>query len=154
MKLKLALSIAVLALPLAAQPPQGPHGGGPPFLNPEAQRAAGISDAQAKQIGDIFEANRHALIDQRAEVEKKEGDLQVLLHGATVDTAQADKAVDALLDARNKLAKTETLMMVRVRQVVTLEQWNKMHRPGGPGGPGGQQRPPRPPQDEEEGSRP
>lgn len=89
-------------------------------------KEAGLSEAQMRQFGEIFQSNRHQLIDLRADVEKKEGDLQVALDSPQVDLAQAERAVDAMLESRNRLAKASTMMMVRMRQVVTQEQWRKM----------------------------
>lgn len=130
-----ALLMLLASVPLVAQvaqkigeplpSPQFPFTFGPIGLTP-LMREAGLSEAQMRQFSEIYQANRHSLIDDRAEVEKKEGDLQVLLDAPQVDLAQAEKAVDALLAARNRLSKTTTMMMVRMRQVVTQEQWRKM----------------------------
>src|SRR5258708_8541234 len=94
-----------------------PHGGEFPFsFGPvgigNLMQEAGISEAQMKQIDGIFEGSRHLLIDQRADVEKKEGDFQLLMQAATIDPLRSEKALDALLDARSKLSKTQTMMMV------------------------------------------
>ncbi len=86
----------------------------------------GLADAQMQQFEQIFQENRNALSDLRVEVEKKERDLQVLLDAPKVDHRQAEPAVDALLEARNRLAKATSMMMVRMRQVVTQEQWRRM----------------------------
>jgi Spy/CpxP family protein refolding chaperone len=90
------------------------------------QKEAGVSDEQMQRFHEIFQFVRVQLVDLRGEVEKREGDLQQLLNGAHVDTAQAERAVDAVLDARNRLAKVQTMMMVRMRQIVTQEQWLKI----------------------------
>jgi Spy/CpxP family protein refolding chaperone len=89
-------------------------------------KEVGLSEAQMRQFGEIFQSQRHALVDLRAEVEKKEGDLRVLLDAPQVDLAQTERAVDAFLEARNRLAKANTMMMVRMRQVVTLDQWRRI----------------------------
>lgn len=86
----------------------------------------GLAEAQMRQFEQIFQENRNTLSDLRVEVGKKERDLQVLLDAPQVDHRQAELAVDALLDARNRLAKATSMMMVRMRQVVTLEQWRRM----------------------------
>ncbi len=89
-------------------------------------KEAGVTEAQLRQIGEIYQSNRHQLIDLRADVEKKEGDLQVMLDTPQVNAAEAERTVDALLEARNRLAKVTTMMMVRMRQMVTQEQWRKI----------------------------
>lgn len=116
------------ALPLAAQAPRGPEFPfqfGPLGLSTLMQEV-GLSERQMNQFQEIYQSQRHQLVDLRAEVEKKEGDLKQLLDQPRLELAQAERAVDALLEARNRLAKATTMMMVRMRQVMSLEQWHKM----------------------------
>src|SRR5215831_6545299 len=115
----------------AQKPPVTPRGGEFPFsFGPiglgTLMKEAGLTEAQLRQIGEIHQSNRHQLIDLRADVEKKEGDLQVLLDAPQVNAAEAERAVDALLESRTRLAKASTMMMVRMRQMVTQEQWRKI----------------------------
>lgn len=86
----------------------------------------GVSDQQLEQISGIYESNRHNLIDLGADVAKKEGDVRAVLNMPQVDTAQVDKAVDALIESRGRLAKSTTMMMVRMRQILTLDQWRRL----------------------------
>jgi len=126
-----------------------PRGGEFPFAFGPGSGAmlkeAGVSDEQIKQITDAIQNSRHALIDQRAEVEKKEGDFQLLMEAPQINARDTEKALDQLLDARTKLSKTQTMMMVKMRQILTQEQWRKMSEmqrrmgpPDGQMGPGGQ----------------
>ena len=50
-----------------------------PFGLTTLMREAGLAEDQMRQFGEIFQSSRHQLVDLRAEVEKKEGDLQLLL---------------------------------------------------------------------------
>src|SRR5258708_5248579 len=128
MKLKTLFALILVTGLCAAQPgePQKPQPGPPPPAKrmPMSEmphrgefpfsfgpvgigvlmKEAGISETQMKQIDGIFESNRHTLIDQRADVEKKEDDFQLLMQGAQIDPVKSEKAVDALLDARSKLS--------------------------------------------------
>ncbi len=128
----MVLACFAAAIPAAAQKGwETPRAGEFPFsFGPTGlgvlMKEAGLSEAQMRQFGEIFQSNRHQLIDLRADVEKKEGDLQVLLEAPQVELAQTERSVDALLEARGRLAKASTMMMVRMRQVVTQEQWRKM----------------------------
>ena len=161
----LLLLCLVVVFPVAAQRGwETPRAGEFPFsFGPMGLgvlvKEAGVNEAQLRQFQETFQSNRHQLIDLRADVEKKEGDLQVVLDAAQVDPAQAERAVDAMLEARNRLAKVTTMMMVRMRQVVTQEQWRKIAElqrrmpappapapgPPPPGSPQGAPRPPGPP---------
>ena len=141
-RLSLAVALAaLLAIPAGAQnalapaqvsqkiyesSPQGwPFSFGPMGLS-EIQQRVGLSDAQMRQIFQIYEQNRTNLNDLRVEVEKRERDLQVVLDTPALDLGLAERAVDEVLEARNRLAKSATMMMVRMRQVMTQEQWHRM----------------------------
>lgn len=89
-------------------------------------REAGLSQAQLRQIEEIIRAHKRTLEEQRVEVEKKERDLKEYLDLAQVDRARVEATVDALLEARTRLSKTTTMMMVQMREVLTQEQWQRM----------------------------
>ncbi len=122
--------LGLVVLPLGAQNmSETPHGKELPFsFGPFAgdiHRELGLSDSQVKQINTIFEANRRSVGELRSEVEKKETELQVALETGTIGLAQAEKAVDAVLEARGRLSKTQTMMMIQMRLVMTSDQWHK-----------------------------
>ena len=122
--------LGLLVLPLGAQGvSETPHGRELPFnfaLSNDMAREVGMTDSQMKQIGTVFTANRTTMQELRDEVGKKEAELQAVLDAGTVDMAQAEKAVDAVLEARNRLAKTQTMMMIQMRLILTGDQWHKM----------------------------
>ncbi len=123
----LFLCFSAALLPAAETPRAGefPFQFGPLGLTTLMQEV-GLSETQMRQFQEIYQSQRHQLVDLRAEVEKKEGDLQQVLDTPQVDLGQAERAVDALLEARGRLAKATTMMMVRMRQAVSQEQWRKM----------------------------
>jgi Spy/CpxP family protein refolding chaperone len=122
--------LGLLVLPLGAQPmSETPHGRELPFnfaISNEMAHEVGITDSQTKQFSSVMTANRRALQDLRDEVGKKEADLQAVLDVGTVDIAQAEKAVDAVLEARNRLAKTQTMMMIQLRLILNGDQWHNL----------------------------
>jgi Spy/CpxP family protein refolding chaperone len=122
--------LGLLVLPLGAQPmAETPHGRELPFnfaISNEMAHEVGITDSQTKQFSSVMTANRRALQDLRDEVGKKEADLQAVLDLGTVDIAQAEKAVDAVLEARNRLAKTQTMMMIQLRLILNGDQWHNL----------------------------
>ncbi len=124
------LASLLLVLPASAQIPSDtrkefPFAFGPVGLS-TLMKEAGLSEEQMRQFQQIFQDNRHRLVDLRGEVEKKEGDLKFVLDQSQVDLGQAEKTLDALLEARKQLSKATSMMMVRMRQVVTLDQWRKI----------------------------
>ncbi len=140
--------------------PGGPHGPGPGpmppgqwWKNSEVVKELQLTEAQVSQIEAAFLEHRRSLIDLRADLEHKELDLHTLMEADRPDTAKVGAQVDAVLTARNKLEKSNAMMLLKIRQVLSVEQWKKlqerhqlmrgrrMHMPGmgmgpGPGHPG------------------
>jgi len=126
----------------------GPHHGpfGAWWKNSEVVKELQLSDAQVKQIEQTFLDYRLKLIDLRADVERQETKLQPLLEADQPNEQQVGSQVDAVVAARGKLEKTNTMMMLAIRHVLSVEQWKKLktiqHRRGerhmhdsmGPGG--------------------
>ena len=136
----------------------GPHHGpfGAWWKNSEVVKELQLSDAQVKQIEQTFLEYRLKLIDLRADVERQETKLQPLLEADQPNEQQVGSQVDAVVAARGKLEKTNTMMMLAIRRVLSVEQWKKLqaiqHRRGertlhdsmGPGGHDEHFRGPRP----------
>ena len=154
------LWLALILFPAAAlgqgptpPPPQRP----PPELgkwwkNSEVVEQLKLADAQIKQIEDTFLDYRLKLIDLHAEVERQEARLQPLIEADQPDEAKVSAQIDLVIAARGKLEKANTMMMLAIRKVLTVEQWKKLQaiqqermRPRGRRGPEEPQ-PPHPPQ--------
>lgn len=127
----------------------GPHHGpfGAWWKNSVVVKELQLTDAQVKQIEQTFLEYRLKLIDLRADVERQETKLQPLLEADQPNEQQVGSQVDAVVAARGKLEKTNTMMMLAIRRVLSVEQWKKLqtiqHRRGerdvfyrrvGPGG--------------------
>jgi len=111
--------------------PGGPHGPGPMphgqwWKNSEVVKDLGLTEAQVSQIEAAFFEHRRSLIDLRAELEHKELDLQTLMDADRPDTAKVSGQIDAVLAARNKLEKSNAMMLLKIRQVLSVEQWKKL----------------------------
>lgn len=125
------------------------------WKNSEIVRELGLSEAQTSQIEQTFLDQRLKLIDLRAELEKQEARLQPLVEADQLDEAKVSAQIDQVLAARGRLEKANTMLMLSIRRVLTVEQWRKLqaikearelgHRPPmPPGAPA----PPRPPDDD------
>ena len=114
----------------------GPHRGpfGAWWKNSEVVKELQLTDAQIKQIEQTFLDYRLKLIDLRADVERQETKLQPLLEADQPNEQQVSSQVDAVVAARGKLEKTNTMMMLAIRRVLSVEQWKKLqaieHRRG------------------------
>ncbi len=147
----------VLTLGAAMAPAQPPRSFFPWWESPLA-RDANLTPEQSTQIRAIIAEYRDALIDQRAALEKAENGVEDLFADEKLDQAKAQQAVDKLVEARSALTRSFTLMSLRVRSVLTPEQWRELQKrrrgmmgqgpgPGAGPGPGGRMQRGGPPPD-------
>lgn len=130
---------AAPALPPPA-PDRGPGGpGGPPgmagFHGPamgkwwkdsNLVRELDVSDAQVRQIEQIFQDHRLDLIDLRANLEKQEAILEPLIDADNPDEAKVEAQFDKVAAARANLEKSNARMLLAIRRVLTVDQWKKL----------------------------
>ena len=96
------------------------------WKNSEIVKEVGISEQQVKLIEQKFLEHRLKLIDLRADVERQELKFQPLMEEDQPDEAKVGAQLDLLLAARGRLEKANTLMMLGIRKVLTVEQWKKL----------------------------
>jgi Spy/CpxP family protein refolding chaperone len=152
MKINRLISTLALLAPLSAFAQGGPGGppedGRPPMHGPmmahemgkwwqdsEVAKKLQLTDAQSKQLNQIFYDHRMKLIDFGADMEKQDLKLQTLLDEDVPDTAQVGSQVDQVLNARGKLEREFTMMNLDLRKVLSVEQWRQLksiHQQHGP----------------------
>jgi Spy/CpxP family protein refolding chaperone len=86
----------------------------------------GISPEQSTEIEKIFVRSRSKLIDLRADVEKKQFDLQVAMDDKMADRSAVEKKIEAVENARAALQKTRALMILDMKQVLKPDQWGRL----------------------------
>jgi protein CpxP len=111
--------------PPPSPPPQRPELG-KWWKNSTVVRELGLSDTQIKETEQTFLNHRLNLIDLRAALEREEVQLQPLMEADKQDDAKISAQLDRVLAARNKLERENTMMMLAIRRVLTLEQWKKL----------------------------
>jgi len=111
---------------VAPRAPMGPPELGKWWKNSEVVAKLQLSDAQIKQIEDTFLDYRLKLIDLHAEVERQETRLQPLIEADQPDEAKVGAQIDLVIAARGKLEKANTMMMLAIRKVLSVEQWKKL----------------------------
>ncbi|HXE90504.1 MAG TPA: Spy/CpxP family protein refolding chaperone [Terriglobales bacterium] len=114
--------------PAPPEPPgqPHPHGLGKWWKDSKVAAELQLSEAQIKQIEQTFLEHRLKLIDLRANLEREETKLQPLIEADQPDEAQVGAQVDRLVAARGQLEKANTMMMLAIRKVLTVEQWKKL----------------------------
>lgn|ERR1019366_1402409 len=122
-----------------APPPAPPTRGGPQmhggmmrhemgkwWQDSELAKKLQLTDAQIKQLNQIFFDHRLKLIDYGAEMEKQDLKLQNLLDEDVPDTGHVSSQVDQVLVARGKLEREYTMMNLDLRKVLSVEQWRQL----------------------------
>lgn len=153
---KLVCVLLVSAGTLAAQTPRMF-----PWWDSPIARDLNLTDDQNKQIIAVLREFRPQMTNLRATLEIAEGDLTDIMNEDAVNTVKANEAIEKVIAARGELTLAVSKMSLRLRLVLTPQQWRELQRrqpqrtwpgpafrprgprPGGPP-PGGPGAPPRP----------
>jgi Spy/CpxP family protein refolding chaperone len=123
MKHLIALAL-LLSAPVQAQMPRGLF----PWWEGRFVRDADLTGDQRRQIREILREHRATLIDQRAAVQKAEAEVEDLFNEEQVDQKRALEAIDRLIAARSEMTRTYARMSLKLRAVLTPEQWRELQR--------------------------
>ena len=124
--------VLILALllsgPLFAQMPRGLY---PWWNRPAIRQDLRLTNQQFREIRMTMAQYRGRLIEIRAEVNRAETDLEAEFNRDPVDQARANQAIERLIAARSDLTRTLSQLSLKLRTVLTAEQWQELqrHRP-------------------------
>jgi Spy/CpxP family protein refolding chaperone len=96
------------------------------WKNPRVGAELGLSTDQSAEIEKIFVRARPKLIDLRADLEKKQFDLQTAMDDKTADRSVVEKKIESVENARAALQKTRALMLLDMKQVLKPDQWERL----------------------------
>ncbi len=99
-----------------------------PWWDSPLVRDLNLSEDQRRQIRATVREHRDRLIEQRAALEKAEARLQDLMNEDQVDEAKAFEAVEQVIAARTELTRTLARMAVKMRGVLSTQQWQELQR--------------------------
>jgi Spy/CpxP family protein refolding chaperone len=116
------LMAGVLLLALTA--PLGAQSSFAWWKSEEFQKDLGLTSDQCARIDSVFQATLPKLREGRGELDREEAALSQLID-QNVDEAQIARQVDVVEATRARLNKMRTLMLFRMRQVLTPEQRTK-----------------------------
>jgi Spy/CpxP family protein refolding chaperone len=131
-----------------------------PWWDSPLVRDLNLSEDQRTQIRATVRGHRDQLIEQRAELQKAEANLQDLMDEDQVDEGRATEAIEKVVTARSALARTFSMMSLKLRMLLSPKQWRELQqrqmkrrmsprrRPGGRmrRRPGSAPQPPQPPE--------
>lgn len=100
--------------------------GGSWWKNSELADTLKLTDQQKQQLEQTFLDYRLKLVDLRANVEREELKLRPLMDADQLNESQISSQLDTLLAARMKLEKTNAMMNVSMRKVLTADQWKQL----------------------------
>ncbi len=86
----------------------------------------GVSDDQVTKIEKIFQDHRLRLIDLHADLEKQEVILEPLVEADQPVESQVAAQIDKVAQARANLEKSDAMMLLAIRRVLTVDQWKKL----------------------------
>jgi Spy/CpxP family protein refolding chaperone len=127
--------LAAILIPgiLWAQPParaarQGPAWWESTWWNGPLAQNLDLSEAQRKEIRMTVREYRGHLLDLREAAQRTDDDLDMLLNASPVDQRKASEAIDRLANARAELTRTISQMTLRLRSILTDEQWQQLQQ--------------------------
>jgi Spy/CpxP family protein refolding chaperone len=124
---KRLLAAALLALAAASMSAQADMPEGKWWKKPRIAREIGLTDDQSRRIEDIFVRERPKLIDLKADLEKKQFDLQTAMEN-NAPRPEVEKKLDAVENARKDLQKTRVLMLLDIKNELKPDQWEKLRQ--------------------------
>ena len=127
----LLICLCFLMLPLAASAQgQGDRIELTPWWDRPIVQTLKLSDEQRKQIRAIIRDSRDRLIQLRAAVQSAEASLADEFGEDAINKSKADAAIDKLVAARAELMKAVSQMSLKLRQVLTYQQWQRLAKRG------------------------
>jgi Spy/CpxP family protein refolding chaperone len=117
----------ILALP-AALSAQGARGGFFPWWDSPLVSGLDLTDAQRTEIRSVIRDYRGKMMEVRGAVQKAEGDLDAVFNEDAVDQRRGSEAIDRLTKARADMTKSVSEMSLRMRAVLTTQQWQELQR--------------------------
>jgi Spy/CpxP family protein refolding chaperone len=108
---------------------QGPRGGGFfPWWDSPIANGLELTDAQRTQIRSVAGEYRGRMMEVRDSVRKAENDLDAVFNEDAVDQRKGSEAIDRLTKARADMTKAVAEMSLRMRSVLTPQQWQALRQ--------------------------
>jgi Spy/CpxP family protein refolding chaperone len=124
---KYLLPCLILAVP-AAVSAQGPRSGFFPWWDSPIVNGLELTDAQRTQIRSVIREYRGRMLEVRGAVRKAESDLDDVFNEDTVDQRRGLEAIDRLTKARADMTKSVSEMSLRMRALLTPQQWQQLRQ--------------------------
>ena len=87
-----------------------------------------LSETQRKDIRGTVREYRGHLMELREAVQRADSDLETALGENPLDQHKANEAIEHLATARGELTRTLSQMTLRLRSILTSDQWQELQR--------------------------
>jgi Spy/CpxP family protein refolding chaperone len=118
-----ALVCAAFLLPAASRAADLPEGKW--WKHPRVAAEINLTPDQVREMDDIFARARPKLVESKAELEKRQGELQDAIE-ANADRREIGARIEAVEAARADLQKTRILMVLDMRRTLKPGQWDRL----------------------------
>jgi Spy/CpxP family protein refolding chaperone len=98
------------------------------WSRPQIARDLNLSPPQREQIRATVQQFRPHLLNVRAAVNQAEQALADQFNRNPVDPAKTNEAIERLVDARSDLTRTLTRLSLKLRLVLSEQQWEELQR--------------------------
>ncbi len=99
-----------------------------PWWNGEIIRGLNLNADQMREMRTTVRDYRPRLQELRVSVQKAEQDLETVFNTDPLDSQKANEAIDRLVAARADLTRTLSQMGLKLRAVLTLQQWQEVQK--------------------------
>ncbi len=120
-------AIAILlafSLSLAAQLPKPFY----PWWSSPVVKDLNLNQDQRIQVRTTIRGYRGRLLDLRSQIEAAERDLEYQFNQQQVDGVKANEAIERLAKARADLTRTLSQMSLKLRAVLSQQQWQELQK--------------------------
>ena len=108
-----------------------------PWWNSRLVQDLNLTEAQQGDIRAAVREYRDKIVEIRSAMQRADGEVESAFAENPVDQRKAADAIERLSTARGDLTRTLSLMSLKLRTILTAEQWQELQRRQPPGGRGG-----------------
>lgn len=98
------------------------------WRDPKLAQRIGLSSDQQKAIESIWRDNRARLADLISSLDKDQTDMGSLLKAEKPDETKITTQIDRVVQARAELERANARMLLGIRMVLTLDEWDRLQR--------------------------
>jgi Spy/CpxP family protein refolding chaperone len=99
-----------------------------PWWNGAAAQDLNLTETQKTDINAIVKDYRNKMMDLRSTIDKADKDVAAAFGENPVDQKKASDAIDKLAASRGELTRTLSQMSLKLRMVLTADQWQELRQ--------------------------